>query len=342
MENILIFCQAPSDFSSILQIYDEYIDQCDNFTIVCVNHKNYAQFFKLLNLKQTHIIDIPQINISLKKIYLYRFYRKSLYNNLITYNIWRGNLTIYFTARMDDPVTAYYISLYSKDKTNKISLLSYWNDNVFINSDMPMNIKIRMILSKYLYKINFKYHHFNNRWWVPEFPIEDYSINIKEIKNNPHICEKYKYTVPIDSKSVLLFSSPHRDGNIIDECEYNNVHILLIDKLHEAGYKIYTKGHPRMGILEAIRNKIDEIIPEYIPASLFDTSSFNACFGFNTTALCEIALKNTSPTYSFIKLANYKNKEMLMNDVNFLKKLSNDKVIFFEEFNEIQKLKNTK
>lgn len=44
----------------------------------------------------------------------------------------------------------------------------------------------------------------------------------------------------------------------------------IINEIHQAGYKIAVKGHPRIGCQEDAEQMADEVLANYIPSEYID------------------------------------------------------------------------
>jgi hypothetical protein len=308
MKEIVFFCQAPADIVHILKEYDnlrtEYVDNLQ-VKIICVNSKALFDYFNYLNLENIDIIYLDYNYISIKKLWEIWNWRIKSIKSIKDLGILSGNKSFYFCSIYDDPITTFFMNfLYMHNK--KIIYLNHYDN---IQNIVPLrgkNIKQKIYEKLYYLCTGIKYQYWNmsNRWEVLRFPIENIDCQIKHPVIDDVICKKYAYQVHLNERNqaILFFSQPNREKKCLDDEEYNNIHVQVALILKDQGYKIYTKGHPRIGVCNSLKNLADEEIPQFIPSELLDINMFKFCIGFTTIALASSA-KLGIPTYSFLPLA---------------------------------------
>ena len=78
----------------------------------------------------------------------------------------------------------------------------------------------------------------------------------------------------------MLFTQPNRDHQLISNEEHDEIQRSVAKKLKDAGYTLVLKGHPTIGICEAVRPYADVIVPQIIPGELLDFSQVHSCYAF--------------------------------------------------------------
>jgi hypothetical protein len=312
MADIIFFCQAPADIVHILKEYDNlktrYKDNLQ-IEIVCVNTKVLLDYFNNVKLEDVVVVYLEYIPISIRKIWKLWNWRKKSLKSIKELGLLNGNKTFYFCSIYDDPITSYFMYLLYK-QNKEIIYLNHYDDKQNITVIKRKNIK--QTIYEYLFYlvtgIKYEYRNMSGRWCPIRFPIESVDYQIKYPVLDDTICKKYAYQIYSNDydRTVMFFSQPNREKNFLDDKEYDDIHVHVVLKLKELGYRIYTKGHPRLGICKSIKHLVDEEIPSFIPSELLDISKFKFCIGFVTIALASSA-KLGIPTYSFLPLVKKHN-----------------------------------
>ena len=103
------------------------------------------------------------------------------------------------------------------------------------------------------------------------------------------ITQKYSYTPNvIGNNLVILFTEPYRNKFQTRE-DYSRMNVNIVQSLQAKGYQVIMKGHPRIGILESIKDLVDDIVPIFVPSEFIDYSIFRFAIGFVSTSLCNSA-----------------------------------------------------
>lgn len=176
----------------------------------------------------------------------------------------------------------------------------------------------------------------SGRWIVFRYP--------KEII--PHMTELHpvldsvickKYAVKIDSnvnKTALLFTQPNRDHQLISNEEHDEIQRSVAKKLKDAGYTLVLKGHPTIGICEAVRPYADVIVPQIIPGELLDFSQVHSCYAFLSIALASTA-KLGICSYSFLPLMKSHESVNYQEALSFITETGEGKILLLNSLNEI-------
>lgn len=149
------------------------------------------------------------------------------------------------------------------------------------------------------------------------------------------ICKKY--AVKIDSnvnKTALLFTQPNRDHQLISNEEHDEIQRSVAKKLKDAGYTLVLKGHPTIGICEAVRPYADVIVPQIIPGELLDFSQVHSCYAFLSIALASTA-KLGICSYSFLPLMKSHESVNYQEALSFITETGEGKILLLNSLNEI-------
>jgi hypothetical protein len=307
MKDIVFFCQAPADIVHILKEYDDlktkYADDLQ-VEIVCVNQRVLLDYFNNIQLNNVRISYLKYIPISLKKIWQLWNWKQKTIKSIEKLGFLSGDKTFYFCSIYDDAITLYLMKFFH-DRNKEIIYLNHYDNKQNISPLEKRNIKQKIyeILFFIITGIKYKFWNMSGRWGVLRFPIENVDFQEKYPVLDTITCEKYAYKIMINKseEAVIVFSQPNRERQLLTDEEYDNLHIQIVLKLKEIGYKVYAKGHPRIGLCECIKNLVDEEIPQIVPSELLDLSMFKFCIGFATIAMASSA-KLGIPTYSFLPL----------------------------------------
>jgi hypothetical protein len=342
MKDIVFFCQAPADIAHILKEYEElkvkYADDL-KVTIVCVNSKAELEYFSNIKLENVYVFYLEYIPISIRKIWKLFSWKKKTIKSIKDLEFLYGDKTFYFCSIYDDVITAFHMHYLYQNRKKIIYLNHYDNEQNII----PINkITDKQIIYEKIYflvtGIKYKFWDMSGRWNVIRFPIEDVAFREKQVVLDSHICKKYAYKINTSKykKAVMLFSQPNREKSLLSDDEHDKLHILVVLKLKELGYTVFTKGHPRMGICQCLKNIVDEEIPQVIPSELIDLYMFKFCIGFVSFALSSSA-KLGIPAYSFISLIKSRN-EHYDGLITFTDTTSENKIKFIHSLDELEEI----
>lgn len=344
-KNIVIFCQAPADIPFVLTLYEQY-KEVNKVSIFVINVEGMFQFLSNLKLDLELLVFIPYKILNIKQVWLINSERIRISNIWDKYfsNIQNG--IVYFFSRFEDWLTGSFIHKFSKKNKIKIIYLDHYDDsaNLFFNQkNIPVKSRIYLSILYILTGVNFKARIMEK---LPEFPVNKYPIIKQTGIINKKVFAKYSFhfTLPNKNKSNVLFFVSPCDVTIFNPIYYNDTLKEFIILLKNIGFNIIVKGHPRIGIPQTICEIADLEIPSYIPAEFIDMQNIRMCIGLDTTAICHFAKNDILPTYSIIKLFPSANNKMLEILVKYLKQQSDNKILFFENQEQIKTfaLKNLK
>jgi hypothetical protein len=342
MKDIVFFCQAPADIVHILKEYEDLkIKYADSLRvkIVCVNSKAGMEYFSNVSLEKVQVFYLEYIPISIKKFWLLYNWRKKTIDAIKDFGFLDGDRTFYFCSICDDIVTAFYMYYFYRNNKKIVYLNHYDNKQNII--PIKRETAKQIIYEKIYFLvtgIKYKFWDMSGRWDVIRFPIESVDFNEKQPVIDSLICKKYAYRIDTGKykNAVILFSQPNREKKLLSNDDHDKLHIQIILKLKELGYTIFTKGHPRTGICQCLKNIVDVEIPQTIPGELVDLSTFKFCIGFVSIALASSA-KSGIPTYSFIPLVKNRN-EHYTKLITFVNTTSENKIKLIHSLDELCEL----
>jgi hypothetical protein len=339
MKEIIIFCQAPFDIAYCLSLYLEYKDDAD-ISIYVINVKGTFEFLESLNLKLKNLIFIPYKKyLSIKNPFLLLKEKKRIKK---LYNIHFKHITnanVYFFYRVFDWIT-----------TNYVAKLSSNNKVFFVGNDNPQDKPFKVIKNNLIHNINLCCIRYiteikNYRYikidfgimldfnYVDKFNIERISMSI-----NKNIYNIYRYNKLNIKKPAILF---FENNPIVDYDFYTNYISELnniINIIKQKNINIYIKPHPRTGYTNSISNKITDVIPAYVPGEFINFDLFQLIIGIETTTIAHIANTNTDKTYCLLNLFSFKKYETKDYFKKLLDELSENKLKFIQNFDELKKI----
>lgn len=335
----IIFCQAPADIPYVLTIYEQQKGKSE-VSIFVINVEGLFRFLTELNLELEQLIFIPYKLKNIKQI-------GSLYTERNRINtIWQNHFSkikegkVYFFSRFEDWLTAAFIHRFTKQENIQIGYTDHYDSSADLfkkNLNITLKNRIYLLILKYLTGVDFK---ILIREKLPEFPVEKYSIQKVKAEVNNQLYSKYAFKSAVldgNALNLLLFVSPC-DNTIFNPKFYNNRLIEIINILKVNGFRITVKGHPRIGLPMQVKEVADYEIPSYVPGEFIDTNKFSICIGLDTTAICNFARNNILPTYSAIKLFPSVKKEMIDSLIKYLRQQSNNKMLFFDNLEDLKKI----
>ena len=338
MKTIVFFNQAAGDIVHILKIYDQLMSSSTDYTfkIVCFNNERICEVYRTLHLNNVDVSFFSHIYPSFKNLFSRRQWRKKVFMALEKI-ITDRNTEIYFTSIYDDFMTPYYVGILA-EKGHRIYYLNHYDDcqNIFPTKNSPLKKRLILRILNYNTGIRYSMCNMSGRWIVFRYP--------KEII--PHMTELHpvldsvickKYAVKIDSnvnKTALLFTQPNRDHQLISNEEHDEIQRSVAKKLKDAGYTLVLKGHPTIGICEAVRPYADVIVPQIIPGELLDFSQVHSCYAFLSIALASTA-KLGICSYSFLPLMKSHESVNYQEALSFITEIGEGKILLLNSLNEI-------
>jgi len=334
-DGIIIFCQAPADIAYVLSLYELYQKEKE-ISIFVINVENVYKFIKSLNLKLSSLVFIPYTLKSLKNpldIILQRKriegLKKKYFNSVIDSNV-------YYFSRFEDWLTASFLK--SLSKKNTIYYHDHYDFSSKLYSKQKQNFKLTIL--KFIYflltDVAFKVNIVEK---LPEFNYKKYGIKKQVPVLDKNIFKKYGYEIKMEKLSqpiVLLFISPC-DPLIYESKTHDHIQFNIIKLFKDNNWKVAVKGHPRLGVPENISNLIDTQIPSYIPAEFLQLNNISFCSGIITAALAHFALNTEIKTYSLINLFQFKQDNLSNVYKDYLLRLSQNKIMFFQDYNDFEK-----
>lgn len=323
----LIFCMAPLHVKIIVEFLACHGDEYKLITIVCRNNNLY-KFFKELNYKYELVV--LDKRIASKWQYLFPTKMRSFYVEDLK------ALSIY--QRYDDVIfTSIYIGTYGY----YLKLLHGLGGKLFllksltvkeVKRKLTFRQRIDLLIKSKCFGIRFS-PCFQGENMVYRFPLEDYQATCMDVMGDIPSDKKINPLKNVDckGKSAIVFANPYRD-KFHPEDDYNNLFSKLIEYLHSEGYYVCLKGHPRIGVLECIRNKVDYIIPQYIPAEFLDYSAFSLAVGLTTTSLCDLSI----PSYSLLGMVDVTDQDAYKYWIGYIITNGHGSVRIVNSFNQIK------
>ena len=327
--NTIIFCQAPADVPYVLSLYEQKIKP---ISIYVINVEGVFKFLKSLNLDLDELTFIPYRDINLKNIRDVHSEKIRINNLFKKYFLNCEYAQVYFFSRFEDWLTAAFINKLSKIKGVVINYLNHYDDtSAFDVKNKPrFRIRIYYFLLKYITEINFVVKIQEK---LPEFPVHKYNIVQKPAIVSNDIFNKYAYTdkmIERHKPNALFFISDYQDSIFAHDSYYETI-INIISILHKSNYCVILKGHPRIGLPNAFRKAADAEIPSYVPGEFINMRDIKICIGLDTGAITYFARNQILPTYSLIRMAPAVNDRQIEILVDYLKKLSANKLQFIDD-----------
>jgi hypothetical protein len=155
---------------------------------------------------------------------------------------------------------------------------------------------------------------------------------------NKNIYNIYRYNKLNIKKPAILF---FENNPIVDYDFYTNYISELnniINIIKQKNINIYIKPHPRTGYTNSISNKITDVIPAYVPGEFINFDLFQLIIGIETTTIAHIANTNTDKTYCLLNLFSFKKYETKDYFKKLLDELSENKLKFIQNFDELKKI----
>ena len=306
-KNIVIFCQSPSDVKYLLSVYSEY--KGSQISIFVINVRSVFDFLVSLNLNVLELKFIKYKFVNFKNPFSI-IREKIRINKLKTYYFKKyNNVNVFFFSRFEDWLTASFI-LYFESRSESIFYLNHYDDaisnsNIVVSNPRYSRIILGFIL-KYITGVNFL---MTRVFRYPEFPVSYYKIIEQKPIVDPIVFKQYSVTFKFEKvfkKKVLFFISPP-DQLMYDIDYYNELSMDIINILINSGYKVFIKGHPRVGLPIFLQTAIlcelgIEVLPQGIPGEFIDFSYFDLCLGIDSTILPILAEKQFVDVLCFINL----------------------------------------
>lgn len=332
MEQIIIFCSAPSDIQYALSIYEE--NTHEDISMFCLNVEGIYKFLYSLNLslKELTFIPYPVAFSTRKPIYIFNERRrlKRLYNKYFAQV--KGS-DVYFFSHFYDWMTFAFISRLVK--YNEVYFIDHYDTDGsqggYIAKNISLKKKAWLFLMKYITDIRFQWFLTSDKTYKLRFPFERYGIKRLVAPVIPkEIFEKYSYNQKYKENAVLLF-----DSNEQDLLHYREIMKDIVQRLKEKGFNIVIKPHPRLGYMKMLEQLTDEMIPSHIPGEFINVHSFSAILGTFTVAIAKLAKNGVRQCYSILEIFEHEDDRKREMFRHYLSLQSEDKLNFVYSIEEL-------
>ena len=331
---IIIFVQAPADVPYMLKIYEDNLkNNKKDIYLYVVNVYNVYKFILELNLGVNRITYIPYIISDLKRIDKFYNERKRLKK------IWKNefkddiNSEVYFFSTIADWITSYFIKRLEAKK-NFIFYVEHYDSSHKVIESHSWKLKVFDVLLFVLTGIVFERIELN---YMIKFPYTNYKISLKDIDIGELDYNKYNISFSLTNKlkSVLLLIGPFESIIYQNHDQYNNILKQVINIFKENNYKVYAKGHPRLGFPENINDGIDYIIPSYIIAEFINIEMFSYVVGINSTSIAHFAKNNSAKVLSINNMFDFVSEEIKNITIKHLVNVSDNNIIFCDSLESL-------
>jgi len=331
---IILFCQAPSDIQYVLSIY-ERLNETREISIFVVNVKNSYLFLSELNLNLKKLVFIPYADAAFRNPAVIFRERNRIRRLISTHFKQISGGEVFFFSRFEDWLTAAFVRYLTR--TNKVVYLDHYDSSAALLNRYKTNF--RTFILKCLYwiitGINFKV---DVREKLPEFPTDRFGITRAVPKVDNDVFLKYAFQVKrvdVSRPCVLILLAPCYDV-VLDDASYDQTQLKVLRALKDVGCMIIGKGHPRMGIPAVFSEFIDLEIPAYMPIEFVNESSFDLCLGLLTVALSHFSNHTAVPTFSLIDIFKFNNPDSPQQYKAYLDGASGGKMQYFADMDDFR------
>lgn len=340
MKKIVIFCQAPADVPFVLTIYRR--NKNSKISIYVVNVKGVFDFINSLNLRLYELNFIPYSNINFRNPYLILKERIRIRRLLSKHFQERKDIVVYFFSRFEDWLTSSFLHCLANNSVD-IFYVNHYDISANshpILSNIKFSRKILRFIFRFITGVDFL---MTREFKFPEFPINNYEIQEIEPEIDEAVFNEFSYNsirCNLIQRQVLFFISPP-EQDLYDNSYYENRVKEIIDFLKQFNFKIYIKGHPRVGLPDFLsqqyidKNKI-EIIPAGIPGEFINLNNVNLCLGIDSTIISLIAKNTDITTYCLANLFKPNNTASLEYLKKYLLDFSEQKLNFINSINHLK------
>ena len=332
MKRSIIFSQAPAKAIAVLNCYEHELSEGREITIVVrTNLKGLYQFYKGLGLKAN--IQMIEDRGSVLCFWKTKRQNKELARLLNLNKI--DDIRVFFTDIYDFGMGKIMSSLMPFDPVHILSPLDITDKEYYGNKryQLPFIKKCKEFIGSYICKVPLCHIYGEEECWV--LVMDNRKLKFKTLDySDRRICTKYKKTISSYlEKCVIFFTEPYRFFYQSKE-EYDEMNRKIINEIHQAGYKVAVKGHPRIGCQEDAQQMADEVLPNYIPAEFIDFSTFEFAIGFTSTSLCEVS--NDIKAYSVFKMCTVTDYKVYLYFEEYMER-NGPKVKFIKSYSDIFK-----
>ncbi len=321
--------QASVKMSAVLNCYEKEINNGKKVTIVLpYGLRNTKYFIDQLHL-EADVITIDRLVG--RMMILFPFVHKRRIKRIVDQFGINKNTLFFFTDVNDIEIGFLLPYLHNCSPTQILTSIDI-NDGIDYQADRKTSCiiwKIKSQLLSFLYNTHFIAVNDAGRRFIYtdikayNLPRHDYS--------DISIIHRYKLRVANGTNCVIFYTSPFLD-KLYNIEEYEKINKEIIEKLHDKGYVVYIKSHPRYSDPEIVKLLADEFIPSYIPGEFIDLSSFCFAIGLFSTVLATSS--EIIPTYSVIKVGKVKDVNMQESCIKYLSGI-NSNINFINSLEEI-------
>ena len=319
--------QAAFKVSSVLNCFENQKNNRTDITIVLPNHlKEMSSFF-------TKDLKLPANLLILDKIPSLKCYNKVkeiVRNNIALMRI--TNQTDFYFTDFNDTEIGLYLPYLKKCKPIQILSIVDISDGIFYQQEChskSISCRIKAFLLSKMYDTHFIA--------VCDGGTEMIYTNVRKYNclkmdcSNTGIIDKYRITLKIPPKSILFLLSSY-PSNIFRDVDYEK---LLKDSFfffQARGYKVFVKGHPRLGLPSFLSSLSFETIPAYIPLEYLNCRGFEFAVGIHSAAIASVSLQ--IPAYSLLYMCECLNDEVLHRLIDYLNNIGHN-IIYPHSLDEI-------
>lgn len=336
MRKSVIFIQAAADVRHAINIIEDkshskyiiyvvHVYDIYSFLVNNINLPVEIKFIPSVNIKKFNPLTIFSAKLKLKKLWENTFKDREVDK-------------VYFFSRFFDQTTSFLIRNFVESNIEVIYMEHYDDVSVekaarfrknsfgYLNSLMLSKIISYYTGAKFITRFKQKYI---------ELDVEKYPI--KKVKPlDVLVKEVHKYKITDNNKKILLFLQPLELEFLTNQStkEVRDIIDFYISK----SFKVYLKGHPRLGTpIEYTETNDIKLIPNYIPSEFISTSDFNFVFGIVSSSL-KVPAMGANNVYSLNNVLIFKDKEKQDFFYNYLKKFSNERINFPESIEQVKAL----
>lgn len=332
--DILLFVQAAADLRYALDIIDK--NRNKKIQLYVIHVKGVYDYVSSLNLQNVKIKFQDYFSLKVKDVRTYLKVKKQL--NIFWKKEFSGNSyeVIYFFSRFYDFHTA---SIIVKLGNKNIIYYDHYDTSSIINDKKIDKFSLLYLKNKYIAFVvslvsgtdfisvyRKRYLEFNYK----KYGIERHLIT-KQVKVNKEF--KYKANGIEHSNSVVFLLSPDELNMVNKKSLLKLKEIILF--LKNEGYKLYLKGHPRLGTPQLFIELFDKEIPNYVPTEFLLYKEFSFTIGVISSGLVYPSLLNNRKVYSVVNLLEFNNNEDKRFFSDFLKEHSKNNIIFVKKISDL-------
>jgi hypothetical protein len=328
--DILIFVQAAADLRYALDIIDK--NRNKKIQLYVIHVKAIYDFVSSLNLQNVKIDFQDYFSFKVKDVRTYLKVKKKL--SVFWKKEFSGNSyeAIYFFSRFYDFHTA---SIIVKLGNKNVIYYDHYDTASIINDQKVDKFSLLYFKNKYIAQVvslisgaDFISVH---RKRYLEFNYKKYGIERRLITKLVKVNTEFKYstTRSEQSNNVIFLLSPDELDMITKDAHLKLKEIIFF--LKNQGYKLYLKGHPRLGTPEFYLDFFHEEIPNYVPTEFLSYEEFSFTIGVISSGLVYPSLLNEHKVYSVVNLLEFNINKDKRFFSDFLKEHSKNNVIFVKK-----------